>query len=130
MLSNASIIAMIPVTDIERARDFYEGLLGLNVVMENIDEGSVLYESRGTRLLVYQRATPSSGEHTVASFHIDEGFDDVVNSLLDNNITFDTFEMPGRDLPWDDRGVLTDGNRSSVWFKDPDGNIIAIGSGF
>jgi catechol 2,3-dioxygenase-like lactoylglutathione lyase family enzyme len=130
MFSNAKIMPTIPVTDIDRARDFYEGLLGLDVYMEDEEQGSVLYESAGTRLLVYQRATASSGEHTVASFQLEDDFDDAIDYLLDNGITFDTFEMPGMDLPWDDRGVLSDGQRSTAWFKDPDGNVLAVGSGF
>lgn len=130
MFSNAKMIATIPVTDIDRARDFYEGLLGLNVYREEPEQGAVLYQGGGTMLLVYQRATPSSGEHTVATFQLEQGFDDAVDYLLDNGITFDTFEIPGVELPWDERGVLDDGNRASAWFKDPDGNVLAVGSGF
>ena len=130
MFSNAKMIATIPVTDIDRAREFYEGLLGLNVSREEPEQGVVLYEGGGTMLLVYQRATASSGEHTVATFQLDQGFDDAIDYLLDNGVTFDTFEIPGMDLPWDDRGVLDDGTRASAWFKDPDGNVLAVGSGF
>lgn len=130
MFSNAKMIATIPVTDIDRAHDFYEGLLGLNVYQVNEEQGSVLYQGGGTMLLVYQRATPSSGEHTVASFQLEDNFDDAIEYLLDNGITFDTFEIPGMDLPWDDRGVLSDGQHSTAWFKDPDGNVLAVGDGF
>ena len=130
MFSNAKMMATIPVTDIDHAHDFYEGLLGLNVYQVNEEQGSILYEGGGTMLLVYQRATASSGEHTVASFQLEDGFDDAIDYLLDNGITFDTFEIPGMDLPWDDRGVLSDGERSTAWFKDPDGNVLAVGSGF
>jgi catechol 2,3-dioxygenase-like lactoylglutathione lyase family enzyme len=129
MLGNAKISAVIPVTDLDRARDFYEGLLDLEVLSAELDQGSVLYESAGTYLLIYQRATASSGEHTIAGFDVGRAFDNVIDQLMASGITFDTFEVPGVDLPWDERGVLTDGNRASAWFKDPDGNVLVIGKG-
>jgi catechol 2,3-dioxygenase-like lactoylglutathione lyase family enzyme len=129
MFSNATITAIIPVTDLERARDFYEGLLGFQIYTEQLEQGSVTYKSRSTFLTVYQRQTASSGEHTVAAFDLAADFDDVVNELLDSGIIFDTFDIPGVDMPWDERGVLSDGDMSSAWFKDPDGNVLAIGRG-
>ncbi len=126
MLSNARIFAVIPVTDLDRARDFYEDILGLAVFREEPEQRVVVYRSAGTYLTVYERQTASSGEHTIAGFEIDSDFDAVVDELLDQGITFDTFEIPGVDLPWDDRGVLDDGNRAAVWFKDPDGNVLSV----
>src|SRR5262249_46480905 len=128
MLGNAKISAVIPVTDLARAREFYEGLLGLSVFRDVAEQATVVYQSSGTFLTVYQRQTASSGEHTIAAFELeDDSFDDVIDQLLAQGITFDTFEIPGVELPWDDRGVLTEGDRASAWFKDPDGNVINVG---
>jgi len=129
MLSNSRISAVIPVTDLARARQFYEGVLGLTVLREILEQGTVIYHSAGTYLTIYQRQTASSGEHTIAAFELEGDFDAVIDRLSARGVTFDTFEIPGVDLPWDDRGVLKDGNRSSAWFKDPDGNVLAIGKG-
>ena len=129
MLANATFTAVIPVTDLDRARDFYEGVLELNVFRAIPEQGTVVYESNGTRLLIYQRQTASSGEHTVAGFEIEGDFDAVVDGLLARGVTFDTFEIPGVELPWDERGVLNDGQRASAWFKDPDGNVLALSQG-
>lgn len=129
MLSNARISAVIPVTNLVRSREFYEGVLGLAVFTERLDQGTVIYHSAGTYLSIYQRQTASSGEHTIAGFEIEGDFDTVVNGLLAHGVRFDTFEIPGVDLPWDDRGVLKVGNQASAWFKDPDGNVLAIGTG-
>jgi catechol 2,3-dioxygenase-like lactoylglutathione lyase family enzyme len=127
MLANAKISATIPVTDLARAREFYEGVLGLEVLQEGfLDEGTIIYQSGGTHLTVYQRPTASSGEHTLAGFEIEGDFDSVIDALLAKGITFDTFEMPGVDASWDDRGVLSDGKNLAAWFKDPDGNVLVI----
>jgi catechol 2,3-dioxygenase-like lactoylglutathione lyase family enzyme len=129
MLSNARISAVIPVTDLARAHEFYEGVLGLPVFRERLEQGTVIYHSAGTYLTIYQRQTASSGEHTIAGFELEGDFDAVVDGLMARGITFDTFEIPGVDLPWDDRGVLNDANRPSAWFKDPDGNVLVVGKG-
>lgn len=130
MLSNARISAVIPVTDLDRAREFYEDVLGLPVFREELEQGVVMYRSAGTYLTIYERQTPSSGEHTIAGFELGGDFDAAVDALLAHGITFDTFEIPGVDMPWDDRGVLLDGNRAGAWFKDPDGNVLSISKGF
>jgi catechol 2,3-dioxygenase-like lactoylglutathione lyase family enzyme len=129
MLANATFTAVIPVTDLDRARDFYEGVLELNVYQAVPEQGTIVYESHGTHLLIYQRQTASSGEHTVAGFELQGDFDAVVDGLLARGVTFDTFEIPGVELPWDERGVLNDGQRASAWFKDPDGNVLALSQG-
>jgi catechol 2,3-dioxygenase-like lactoylglutathione lyase family enzyme len=129
MLANSHIVAVIPVTDLARARKFYEGVLGLSVSTNNVDQGVVIYESAGTHLMIYQRPTASSGEHTIAGFDVAGDFDAVVDGLIARGVKFDTFEIPGAELPWDDRGVLNDGIRASVWFKDPDGNVLNVGKG-
>src|SRR5262245_6028512 len=105
MLTNAKIGAVIPVTDLDRARKFYEGVLGLPILKEDLAMGSVFYSSAGTYLQIYQRPTASSGEHTIAGFELGDGFDAAVDDLIAHGITFDTFEIPGVNLPWDERGV-------------------------
>lgn len=129
MFANARISAVIPVTDINRARNFYEGLLGLSVFRYEEEQRTVIYQSGGTFLTVYERATASSGEHTIAAFEITGDFDAVADALLANGITFDTFEIPGVEIPWDERGVVKDRGLSSAWFKDPFGNVLAIEQG-
>jgi catechol 2,3-dioxygenase-like lactoylglutathione lyase family enzyme len=126
MFSRAKITAVIPVTDIDRARIFYEDLLGLPIHEEIPEQNTMIYSAGGTYLLIYQRATASAGDHTIAGFELGDAFDDVVDYLLDNGIVLDTFEIPGVEMPWDDRGVLWEGDRASAWLKDPDGNVIAI----
>jgi catechol 2,3-dioxygenase-like lactoylglutathione lyase family enzyme len=129
MLSNAKISAVVPVTDLDRARTFYEGVLGLRIFKEDFDRGTVIYHSADTYLLIYQRQTASSGEHTVVAFEIDGDVEAVLDGLLERGITFDTFEIPGVDMPWDARGILRDGDNYAAWFKDPDGNVINVGKG-
>ena len=126
MLSNARVHAVIPVTDLGRARQFYEGVLGLTVKQVQEQRGTVVYECGGTHLEIYRRQSASSGDHTIAGFELSDDFDAVVDSLVAKGLTFDTFTIPGVPLHWDARGVLKDGDRGAAWFKDPDGNVLVI----
>jgi catechol 2,3-dioxygenase-like lactoylglutathione lyase family enzyme len=126
MLSNARIGAVIPVTDLDRARSFYERVLGLHVGRVMEAQRTVFYEQNGTRLTIYERQTPSSGEHTIATLSLGEDFGSAVQNLVNQGVTFDTFEIPGVQMDWDEYGILHDGSQQTGWFTDPDGNILAI----
>ncbi len=129
MLTNARIGAVIPVTDLDRAREFYEGVLGLQVLRVDAARGFVFYVSGATYLQIYTRQAASSGEHTIAGFELGSDFDAVVDGLIARGIMFDTWTVPGVELPWDKRGVLKEGGGGAAWFKDPDGNILVITGG-
>lgn len=130
MLSNAKITAVVPVTDLARSRSFYEGILGLTPKHVLPQQMVTEYENAGTTLLIYQRETASSGEHTIAGFTLEQSdFDDAVVSLLNHGVKFDVFNPPGVQLNWDARGVLQEENGAAAWFKDPDGNVLSIMTG-
>lgn len=126
MLNNAKLGAVIPVTDLDRARNFYENVLGLPIHFEDLARGSVIYRSGAGYFQIYLRGSATSGDHTAALLSIDSDFDAIVDTLIERGVTFDPFEIPGVELNWDARGTLTDGEDRAGWFKDPDGNIIAI----
>ncbi len=130
MLSNANISAVVPVTNLARAREFYERTLGLTP--NNIVEiaGAVEYENGGSMLTIYERATATSGEHTTLGFMLSSGdFEAAVDALLAKGVTMDTWNPPGVELSWDSKGVMRMDNGASAWFKDPDGNVISLMTG-
>lgn len=122
MLGNAPVHPTIPVTDLERARGFYGKQLGLDV--EDESQGHLMFRcGGGTRLTVFERATPSSGEHTMCSFEVDD-VDAVVETLEAAGVEFETFpEMPDVEI---DGVVHRFAGFAGAWTRDPDGNLIAI----
>jgi predicted enzyme related to lactoylglutathione lyase len=129
MLTNAPIYAVLPCVDVSRARNFYEQVLGLKPAeMPGVDEadmgGGALYEcGAGTRLLVYQRPEPTKAEHTAAGWMVPD-LEAVVDQLIDKGVKMEVYDMPG--VEFDERGIATDGSMKSAWFKDPEGNILAL----
>lgn len=122
MLNQSRVFATVAVKDIEEARTFYSQTLGLNQTDEN--PGGITYESGGGKLFVYQSPTAGTGQATCASWEVDD-VPAVVADLQAKGVVFDTY--PDSPMQWD--GVIASmGDMKAAWFKDPSGNILAVGS--
>lgn len=125
MLADYVPIPTLAVTDLQRAREFYEGVLGFAPRGDGAD--GLIYEAGGGAFLVYPSAYAGTNKATAASFQVPvEAFDGEVAALRAKGVTFQTFEMEG--LTWDD-GVASWGEARAVWFTDPDGNILNVETG-
>jgi len=123
MLESAVAYATIAVSDLDRARKFYEETLGLKVRDQRSD--GVIYEvGGGTAFLVYPSQYAGTSQSTAMSFTVDD-VDQVVKELRDRGVTFEDYDLPG--LTTTDGIAEIDGERAA-WFKDPDGNILAVGT--
>ena len=121
-LSNHQVRATIAVSDIDRAKEFYEGKLGLTAQEGGPDAVRIYECGNGSQLQVY--ASPDhagKGTATVASWSVPE-FDAQVDELLGAGIEFAKYDAPGGD----ERGIHTFGDHRVCWFEDPDGNVIAL----
>lgn len=126
MLTNNPVVAMIPCTNLEVARAFYGGTLGLKEAeIPDSPNPAVLYEcGGGTNLFVYVRSTPPAADHTVAGWIV-EDVDAAADMLIERGVTLKTYPDM-EDVEWDDRGVADLQGQKSAWFTDPEGNILAI----
>jgi catechol 2,3-dioxygenase-like lactoylglutathione lyase family enzyme len=125
MLASHTPHVVVGVSDIDRARQFYEGVLGFagGVSMP----GGLLYEVGDGTVLVYQTEHAGTGKATVFGFELSEDdFDAEVAQLRTAGVDFTSFDMDG--LTWDD-GVGHMGSAKAAWFSDPDGNAISMSSG-
>ena len=123
MLGDHNPIPTLAVKDVQTAREFYEGVLGLSPAGEP-PEG-VVYRAGNSMFLVYPSAYAGTNKATAMSFQVPaDKFDDEVAALRERDITFQTFDAEG--ITWDD-GVASAGDVfRSVWFEDPDGNILNV----
>ncbi len=122
MVELGSMHATIAVTDIERAKAFYAGTLGLSAGEER--SGGVVYGSGGTWMLVYPSPTGGTNQATTMTFEVLD-IDRVVEDLIGRGVTFEQYDVPG--LQTDERGIAQIQGERAAWFRDPDGNILAIG---
>jgi len=121
MLSKAMVAPTLPAVDLKRARKFYEEKLGLKVVMEDPSPGIMLQCGQGTMLYVYQRSA-TKADHTVASFKVDN-IETEARELKARGVKFEDIDLPNLKTV---NGIATMGNMKGAWFKDSEGNILAI----
>ena len=124
MLGDHNVAATLPVADLARAREFYEGTLGLKADMDMAPE-AVLYRSGEARVLVYRSDYAGTNQGTAATWVAADGFDDEIGALRDKGVTFERYDLPDTTLEGDVH-VLGDTDMRSVWFKDLDGNILNL----
>jgi catechol 2,3-dioxygenase-like lactoylglutathione lyase family enzyme len=123
MLGSKDAGATLAVSDLEKARDFYENTLGLTAVQE--DPGGILYKSGNSLVLVYPSEYAGTNKATAATWSAGDEFDGIVQGLKAKGVTFEHYD----DLPETTRegDVHTMGGElKGVWFKDPDGNILSL----
>jgi catechol 2,3-dioxygenase-like lactoylglutathione lyase family enzyme len=126
MLGGKPAAATIAVSQMTRARAFYEGVLGLTVAQ---DFGqAVVYESGPSAVFVYESEFAGTNKATSATWAVGDDFDDVVQALRGKGVTFERYDdLPGTSRDGDVHSFGDSGMRS-VWFKDPDGNILNVGN--
>jgi predicted enzyme related to lactoylglutathione lyase len=121
MLRNAPIVPYIPVADVERAREFYEQVVGL--VPKQEYAGGVIYEcGKGSWVFLYPSAGAGTSKASQAFWQVDDVVAEVAE-LRARGAVFEEYDMPG--LKTED-GIATGGDAKTAWFKDSEGNIMAI----
>ena len=121
MLGAKNAAATLAVSDLDRARDFYENTLGLTSPTEMA--GAVLYQSGDSRILVYPSEFAGTNQATAATWAVGDDFDAIVDDLRSKGVTFEHYDLPDTTLEGD---VHVMGGFKAVWFKDPDGNILNL----
>jgi catechol 2,3-dioxygenase-like lactoylglutathione lyase family enzyme len=119
MLQNAPMFAYLPAKDVARARRFYEEKLGFKAANELA--GGVRYEfAGGTACFLYP--TPNAGTSAASqAFWEVSDIDKEVAELKARGVVFEEYDMPGMQ-----NSIVTAGGAKAAWFKDTEGNILAI----
>jgi catechol 2,3-dioxygenase-like lactoylglutathione lyase family enzyme len=123
-LSRYPVGAAVAVSDMKRAREFYENKLGLTAQGDDLDGGRTYECGEQTTLHIFPSpAGPHGSEATVAGWAVDD-LERIVDELTANGVTFEQYD----DAPirTDDKGIAVMGESQSAWFKDPDGNLLAV----
>ena len=119
MLRDSPLVAFVATTDLERARTFYESVLGLDVV--HADGFACVVDAHGTTLRVTAVPERAAAAYTVLGWDVAD-LDREVDALVARGSGL----ALRRDGP-DDRAIWTapDGTRVA-WFADPDGNTLSL----
>lgn len=121
MLQSFPMYAYIPAADLARARQFYEAKLGLRPKEET--NGGIVYEfADGTACFLYP--TPNAGTSKASqAFWSVQDVDGLMRALKAKGVVFEDYGMPGEKSA---EGAVTAGGAKAAWFKDSEGNIMAL----
>jgi predicted enzyme related to lactoylglutathione lyase len=123
MLANNRVSAVLVSTDLERSQEFYESKVGLALSPDTIKNHLVFECGDRTSLLIYGRGAVNKADHTQVRFWSDD-IDKDVTVLAANGVKFEEYDT--QTFKTVDHIVTSAGIGRSAWFKDPDGNTIAV----
>ena len=122
ILGRSDVIAFAPTTDPEKARAFYEGVLGLRLVADQ-KPFALEFDANGTMLRVTTVQELEAQPFTILGWRV-ANIDATVDSLVAAGVVFVRF--PGMN-DTDPRGIWNSPAGARVaWFKDPDGNVLSV----
>jgi len=121
-----SVSPTIPVADLDRAVRWYKEKLGLEPARQDANMGAIYKVADGTGFMLYPTPTNAGkAPNTLMGFEVASVTAEVA-ALKKTGVKFENYDMPG--LKTVD-GIMTMGTMHAAWFKDADGNILAITDG-
>ena len=125
MLNAHASSAIVAVSDLDRARQFYETTLELEVV-EGGGDTPLIFRTGSTRLIVYPSEFAGTNKANAVVWGVGDQIEAIAAALHAKGVAFEQYDMD--DTTYAD-GVHRMGDFRMVWFKDPDGNILHLNSG-
>jgi len=121
--TRAEVGAVLPCSDFGRCVAFYRDTLGFKVEeSKEMPGNAVVFAGHGSVFSLYERPEPTRAEHTTAGILVDD-FDEAIRHLRSHGVKLEDIDQPGLTT---ENGVVTIGDFKSSWFKDSEGNIIAV----
>ncbi len=121
MLQKSPMYSYLPARDVARARQFYEAKLGFKPAQEVA--GGVVYEcAQGTACFLYPTPNAGSSKASQAFWQVAD-IEREVAELEAGGVRFEDYDMPGMKTV---NHIFTGGGAKAAWFKDSEGNILAV----
>ena len=120
MLAKLPMVPYIPVSDLSRARKFYEEKLGAKP--KDVTPGGVHYDCGGATFFMYTSGSAGTNKASLAFWDV-TNIEAEVAELRKKGIQFEHYDLP--DLTWKD-GIASAPGVKNAWFKDTEGNILAL----
>jgi len=121
MLTRAPVMTMLPVKDLERARDFYVNKLGLEAEGLAAD-GKFVLRANGTKFGLIPKPEGTKAEHTTVGFEVEDVAAEI-KALKSRGVVFEDYDFPGFKTV---NHMIVIGTDKAAWFKDTEGNILCL----
>jgi catechol 2,3-dioxygenase-like lactoylglutathione lyase family enzyme len=120
MLDGYEIVPSLPAADLERALRFYVEKLGLTAISRNA--AAVEFRAGSAKFGVYKTDYAGTAQHTLAAWEVDD-IEEAVDELRSRGVVFEEYDFPGFKTV---AGIADLGSQRGAWFKDSEGNILAL----
>ena len=121
MLKDIDSTAIVAVTDLSRAKDFYQNKLGLELTQG--DDSVLSFKTGKTTLVVYVSDYAGTNKANAVVWGVGAEIEAIVADLAAKGISSEHYPDMGLDYA---NGIHSSGGFKMVWFKDPDGNILHL----
>lgn len=122
MLTKAPVTTMLPVKDLNRAREFYEKKLGLKPIGARQDGKFLFAGGDGGTLALFPKPEGTKAEHTAVSFLVKDIAREI-KELKSRGVLFEDYDFPGLKT---ENHVCVLGSEKAAWFKDTEGNYLCL----
>jgi predicted enzyme related to lactoylglutathione lyase len=122
MLTNAPVTTMLPVKDLDRAREFYEKKLGLRALGAKQDGKFEFAGGSGGVIALFPKDGGTKADHTAVSFQVKD-IGQAIKDLKARGVVFEDYDFPGLKTV---NHVCVLGSEKAAWFKDTEGNYLCI----
>ena len=122
MLTDAPVTTMLPVKDLNRAREFYEKKLGLKPLGLRQDGKFQFAGGTGGVIALFPKDGGTKADHTAVSFQV-KNMEQAVKDLKSRGVVFEDYDFPGLKTV---NHVCVLGSEKAAWFKDTEGNYLCI----
>jgi catechol 2,3-dioxygenase-like lactoylglutathione lyase family enzyme len=120
MLGSSKLIAFVPTLDSNRARQFYEGTLGLRFVSD--DHFALVFDSNGVMVRITKVREFTPDPFTILGWEVAD-IEQAVKALTEKGVRFERYNG----VQQDSLGIWNSpANARVAWFKDPDGNTLSV----
>lgn len=122
MFKDTKAFSGFSVNDIQKAKEFYSQVLGLEVSESN---GMLtLHIVGGAEILIYPKPNHTPATFTILNFSV-ENLEDTIKELKNKGVVFEHYDGLTDDSGIA-RGISQKMGPDVAWFKDPAGNILSV----
>ena len=121
MLGSSKAFSGFAVDDLEKAREFYEGTLGVRTTTVGDQELLTLHLAGDRPTLIYPKADHEPATYTILNFPVDD-IDAAVDGLTERGVEMLRYDGFGQD----ERGIAREAGPAIARFTDPAGNIMSV----
>ncbi len=122
MFNTTKLFSSFSVSDMAKAKAFYEQVLNLDV--SDNDMGIMVIQIKtGSKIIVYPKEKHTPAGYTILNFPVND-IEKAVDFLISKGIVFEQYEG---ETKTDAKGICRNAYGPPIaWFKDPSGNILSV----